>query len=55
MMPLMTCERRWGMSKQEIIQAFIEEFRNSYGKYMGSDITVARAVEVLEEVIKEEG
>jgi len=41
------------MTKDEIIEKFLEEVA-TYGKLPTSDITVARAVEVLKEILKDE-
>lgn len=37
--------------KKEIIQKFIEWMETQNGKSLGSDITVARAVECLNEIL----
>ena len=41
------------MTRNEIIEKFLEEVA-TYGKLPTSDITVARAVEVLKEILKDE-
>ena len=46
-------KRKGVMTKNEIIKDFIE-IMASYGKLPTSDITVARAVEVLKETLKDE-
>ena len=46
-------KRKGVMTKNEIIKDFIE-IMASYGKLPTSDITVARAVEVLKEILKDE-
>jgi hypothetical protein len=42
------------MTKQQIIDAFIEELDTQYGKSYHAGITVSRAVEVLQKVIQED-
>lgn len=42
------------MTKEEIIKAFIDEMETTYGKLITSDITVARAVEVLKDILDDD-
>lgn len=41
------------MTSQQFIERFIQILENEYGKLLGSDITVARAVEVIKLVFEE--
>lgn len=43
------------MTKKEIIAAFLQEAWQEYGKASESDITVARAIEILKRVLRDDG
>lgn len=42
------------MTKQQIVAKFIETVENNYGKTLMSDITVARAVEILMDILEDD-